>query len=465
MGFLSEIRSHPIRAAKSLAIMLCIIGLGFSQGILGPTILDLKTQVGRSLEDVAIAFPGRAGGYAVGSFIMGFVYEKLNMQVTAGICMVINAVLTAALPHISDLWTFLVVFSLNGALMGFFEVGANMFIFHLWGRESGPFIQTIYLNFGIGSLLIPIIAKPFLVSSDAFSTDFEFGGNETYFLNSSVSRKELLEPSPSDLALIYPYSIVAGWLAMCGILVFVIYFMYPRSPIHPSRMTFSKDSNKQDETAVDVVNEIIKRNNDRIWAKFLVVTCTCLLGHIYYGLVISLGSFITTYVVEVRSLPLLSELERKQTGATMTSLFWATFTFFRLLTIFYIDYVGSMVTIFANLVICFVSCIILIPFAASNLICLWAGVGVIGAGLSSIWACLFTLLEDYFPVTSQIGSMLIVCGVLGEFTFPMIISQLIVADPAVLMWISLGCISSIFAVFTTIVVTAKIKLEQIPQRK
>lgn len=150
MTVFTEVRSHPLRVLKTLCLYSAMISLGFSLAILGPTLLDLKTQVQRPLEDIAISLPVRAGGYAVGSFIMGFVYDKLNMQLTASICMAICAIFTTSMPHIHDLWILLTVFFLNGCFLGFFEAGINMFLIHIWGRANGPFMQGLHFCYGLG---------------------------------------------------------------------------------------------------------------------------------------------------------------------------------------------------------------------------------------------------------------------------------------------------------------------------
>lgn len=69
MSFLGEIRAHPRRFVKTLCFFSSTMSLGASLGILGPTLLDMCTQVERPLEDVATALPARAGGYAIGSFV------------------------------------------------------------------------------------------------------------------------------------------------------------------------------------------------------------------------------------------------------------------------------------------------------------------------------------------------------------------------------------------------------------
>ena len=40
-----------------------------------------------------------------------------------------------------------------------------MFALNLWGKESPIFMQTLHFMFGVGAMLIPLIAQPFLIET------------------------------------------------------------------------------------------------------------------------------------------------------------------------------------------------------------------------------------------------------------------------------------------------------------
>ena len=75
---------------------------------------------------------------------VGFLYDRVDFMLTASICMAITTVLTAAMPHVYELYSLLTVFFLNGGFLGFFEAGANMQLLHLWGK--GILISTCINN-------------------------------------------------------------------------------------------------------------------------------------------------------------------------------------------------------------------------------------------------------------------------------------------------------------------------------
>lgn len=68
MPVIQQIKKYPSRVWKSLALYSSLVTLGLSLGVAGPTMLDLGILV-QDDKNIAYILPGRAGGYAVGSFL------------------------------------------------------------------------------------------------------------------------------------------------------------------------------------------------------------------------------------------------------------------------------------------------------------------------------------------------------------------------------------------------------------
>lgn len=68
MPVIQQIKMYPSRVGKSIALYSSMVTLGLSLGVAGPTMLDLGILV-QGNEDIAYILPGRAGGYAIGSFL------------------------------------------------------------------------------------------------------------------------------------------------------------------------------------------------------------------------------------------------------------------------------------------------------------------------------------------------------------------------------------------------------------
>ena len=151
-----------------------------------------------------------------------------------------------------------------------------------------------------------------------------------------------------------------------------------------------------------------------------VIVLSTLFMHIYYGLEIAMASFMTTYAVK-------SDLKlSKSTGATITSVYWSTFTFFRLLAIFYTDIIGPEKNIIFELVLIIVANGFLLPYGDTYEWCLWTGAAIMGMGMSAIWGSMYGYLQNYFTLSNKIAAGFTLAACVGEFTFPNLMGLLIV---------------------------------------
>lgn len=67
MQVLSEFSSHKIRFLKTAGVLSGFLALGVSNGIRGPTLLDLSQQVRVSLSQISFTLTARAVGHALGA--------------------------------------------------------------------------------------------------------------------------------------------------------------------------------------------------------------------------------------------------------------------------------------------------------------------------------------------------------------------------------------------------------------
>lgn len=179
--------------------------------------------------------------------------------------------------------------------------------------------------------------------------------------------------------------------------------------------------------------------------RLIVIILAVLFMHIYYGLEIIFGTLLTTFTNKA---PL--HLETTE-GATVTSIYWGTFAFWRLPTVFYVDYLGPIKTIFFNLIILVAGNILLVPWGDTQRWAVYSGSALVGLGASPIFASMFGVLESFFPVTPKIASCMITASMLGEFVFPSIISPFISCTPNVFLWVALFC--SLSVVFLFLIIT------------
>lgn len=69
---------------------------------------------------------------------------------------------TALVPHFKELWTLYFNFWLYGLGCGAWNNANNVWLIEMWQQNSAPVLQLSQFMFGIGSILGPLIEKPYL---------------------------------------------------------------------------------------------------------------------------------------------------------------------------------------------------------------------------------------------------------------------------------------------------------------
>lgn len=133
---INDLLKHKHRYIKTFTMYSCCIQLGLSMEIIGPTLIDLTYQTHSNLTEAAAVLPFRAGGYAVGAFITGIIYDHVNMQLLMMATMTIAGVLTFVIPLIRTMWVIWFLFLGIGVSMGAFEAATEMFTLQMWGKSE-----------------------------------------------------------------------------------------------------------------------------------------------------------------------------------------------------------------------------------------------------------------------------------------------------------------------------------------
>jgi tRNA-binding EMAP/Myf-like protein len=337
----------------------------------------------------------------------------------------------------------------------------------LWGSESSSFLQALHFSYGVGALVSPLIVRPYLLESE-FMEGMESEGMLLSTMNGTVSERErMMEQSYTreDVLLKYPCWIVAGFTLIPTILYVLLWRLHPKSNSHPSRLEVKDvvlaedadpDTIKKHETKKSQLQEIERQRNTTSYQfyKYVSIGLMMLFMPIYYGVELTFGNYLATFAVK-------SDLRlSKATGADMTSMYWAMFTFFRLSTVFYIDYIGAEMNIIMNTVVIMIANVVLAPlyFGYASVWCLWIGAVLMGMGCSSIWASAFGYLEMYFPVSSRVASFIMVSTAVGDFSIPFVMSQFIKDYPNVFLYITLISSLTMAFIFMLAVIVCRLKL-------
>lgn len=234
-------------------------------------------MVGVGIHEISFLILAAFSGYALGNLLVSFTDGKIDMQIVIVASMAAVAMTNALAPWLTSLWLLCLCLFLNGIAGGLVEAADIAYILHLWGDESHSFLQVIDFLYGVGSILGPSIAKPFLIEENLVN-----------------STKPTL--GPDDLELQYPYSIIAVYCTLIAVMFSFAYLYHRRDAPHASRV---EDDSRGKCRKIDPK------------LKYLVLVLVCLLYLLTNGMAMIIETFISSYIVHS------AHVATKATGALM----------------------------------------------------------------------------------------------------------------------------------------------------
>lgn len=409
---LEFILSDSTRLIKTFIMFLTFTGQGLVSGLIGPSMLDIVISTNSTLAEVSTLVVYRSGGAVVGTLLNPLLLKLMDVELLLGSAVLVVSIVEAITLFFSSVYEVFICFLVNGFCFGIIETGVNILLIRLWGKDCAVFLQSLYFGLGLGCVLSPLIAGPLLtpLPEDYFTSE----ANET--ISSSITYY------PEDVKVHFAYVGVGVFLVLTSFSYFYIYM---------------RDRNWR-KTGIEVKGSIGQDDKSSVssyYQNFLLWTAyssAILFSFIYCGIAIAVGSFLTAFTVGSVGIS-------KSTGAYLTSNYWVSFTFSRLLTIFYYDYVGPKINMTGALILTLIANIFLLIWGVHGGWALWFGIAFYGVAMSSLWATLFSFIAYYIPMTNCLTSLIMFGCCLGESGIQILISLFIESTPMMFIYVSLSC--------------------------
>jgi len=286
------------------------------------------------------------------STLVGFFINRINAQLTIIGCLSCSIFTFGGAPWNTSLTGLAVTLCVNGFFLAIYDVGSNVWIMNVWGDLSSPFIQILHFMFGVGSILGPLLAKPFLVNDELL----ELSNNDTQCNSSGTVNNSTDICAEEEIMVQWPYLIVSLYTLVTVSIFAIVYFR----------------SNEVDLSSSKVVDEVTDSSKINPKWRLINICISTVFCHFMFALELIVGSFLMTFVVNCDL-----KLD-KPTGALMNSVFWFAFTVARLPGIYISKKFGLETTIIINLILTALANFILVPFGNSSVIALWCGLALIG---------------------------------------------------------------------------------------
>ena len=140
---------------------------------------------------------------------------------------------------------------------GSLGAGGNVVLLNIWeGRDSGPYLHALHFTYGVGAVLAPLIARPFL-SNDSTEDNID---------------------TVWTIKTLYP---LIGFYGLISALGFLVYHMIDKREKNIIKNVSFKDQEWSKESS---------------WKTILVVMMSLMI-FFYTGVEVAFGTFISTFAV------------------------------------------------------------------------------------------------------------------------------------------------------------------------
>ncbi|KAJ3585912.1 hypothetical protein NHX12_012319 [Muraenolepis orangiensis] len=451
-------------AHKTLTYWSVFFSFGLCIAFLGPTILDLQCQTHSTLDEITWVFFAQQFCLLIGSSIAGVFRKTLRRALAAlFVSALIISLIFAIIPLCNNVLLLAIAMAVSGFAMGIIDTIANIQLVTIFQKDSAVFLQALHFFIGFGALVSPLIADPFL-SESGCNNHTANGTTEVMHHFRAMLRNS---PIPTHNAthgglqaeesrVHYAFWIMA--VINLPVPLAVLFLMY-REKLIPCCPNSSPALLDGDELAMENQQGAADTETHEAGGHGNIFSCcqndnlrglplSFFMVHVLGGLVLFMtdgivgayAGFVYTYAVQSpMHLP-------NKTAGYLASVFWATITLGRLLSIPLSYRFQPMRLLIFNLVGVIVTVMMLLIFN-NNSIFLFVGTGLCGLFLSSVFPCMLAYTEDILDYQGCATSVLVTSAGMGEMVMQVLVGTIMQAKGTysfLLCGMVAGCMGFIF---------------------
>nr|XP_055044389.1 major facilitator superfamily domain-containing protein 4B [Misgurnus anguillicaudatus] len=417
---------------------------GLSIAFLGPTILDLKYQTSSTLQEITWVFFSQQFCLLIGISFGGVFKKTLLSALTAlFLSSFVISLVFAVIPFCYNVLLLAVAMAVSGLALGFIDTIANIQLVSIYQKDSAIFLQALHFFIGLGALLSPLIADPFLSEFSLSNNSTENATAIPHHFRMPVIHDNSAQSVPVEgkPRVQYAFWIMALINLPVPIAVFVLIYQEKLLSCCPSstprlldkdelamETKAQRDGTEKSETASEDSgghgNLFSCCMNDNLRG----LPVTFFVMHILGGIVLFMtegimgiyAGFVYTYAVSV---PM--SLHAKM-AAYLNCVFWAAITAGRLVSIPLSYRFKPVYLLIINLAGVNIILLLLLIFN-TNSVFLFVGTSFLGLFLSSIFPCLLAYTEDILNYQGCATAVLVATAQMGEMSMQVLVGSLIQA--------------------------------------
>ncbi|NP_766098.2 major facilitator superfamily domain-containing protein 4A isoform X1 [Mus musculus] len=472
-GRVSELLRRNLQ--PTLTYWSVFFSFGLCIAFLGPTLLDLRCQTHSSLPQISWVFFSQQLCLLLGSALGGVFKRTLAQSLWALFTstLVISLVF-AVIPFCHDVKVLASVIALAGLAMGCIDTVANMQLVRIYQKDSAFFLQVLHFFVGLGALLSPLIADPFLSEANCFpanntanATSRSHGSRVLSqhhaaaqpWINQTIPRLPPKEVTENHVS--YAFWIMA--LINLPVPLAVLFLLSKerlltcaqRKPLLLSADELAletRPAEKEDTSSLapkfqphsgqeDLFSCCQRKNFRGAPCSFFAIHITAaLVLFMTDGMMGAYSAFVYSYAVEK---PL--SIGHKSAGY-LPSLFWGFITLGRFISIPVSSRMRPATMVFINVVGVVVTFLMLLIFSY-NVIFLFVGTASLGLFLSSTFPSMLAYTEDILQYKGCATTVLVTGAGIGEMVLQMLVGLIFQAQGSysfLVCGVIFGCLAFIF---------------------
>ncbi|XP_077549782.1 sodium-dependent glucose transporter 1A-like isoform X2 [Haemaphysalis longicornis] len=422
-----------LKIGRTCNCCLGCFGMGLVLALSGVALLDLAEIYRSDVPSVSQLITTRCVGGLLGSLLGGKLYDTYNTQLMSVVMMALASISVLMIPLSGILWVAHVMAFIGGISFGAFDTGANVWIIKLWPENSSPALQVFHLAFGVGCLVAPLIAEPFL-SKVASVTSFNETQNLTEYLTSNETSYTTLEPlellnqtSPEygTTTVHYAFGMVSAFHLILVVSMLVLYFI-DKADFKPGK---SNDEAGSDKKVEDVrFTRIVVALLSAYVCVYVALECTC-------------SQMLTAYAVK-------SDLHfSKSSASRVAAVYFFCFAGSRLAAALMTIKVSSFQILVGAHVILAVAAVMLVIWGSTSSSVLWAGSALNGIGQGPVYAAAVAWTVDYIVMSNKMMSIVIVTAGIGALSPPLLVGLFLDRYPNLFLYVCFGALLLCVAFF------------------
>ncbi|XP_065312235.1 sodium-dependent glucose transporter 1A-like isoform X1 [Dermacentor albipictus] len=431
----SSRRAFLLNVGRTCNVSLGNLGMGLIVALSGVALLDLGEIYDSSISAISQMITTRCVGGLLGSLIGGKLYDKYNTQVISIIMMSLTCFTVLMIPISGYLALAHVMVFFEGLSLGAFGTGATVWIMKMWPRNSSPALQTFHLAFGVGCLLAPLVARPFLSTPSNGSDNSTIPSMNVTSNDTDVAPIGIVESVNETVAddgrskIHYAFAIASGFQLFLVTSMVVLYCIDGASfKTHRTNVTDDAPSGLRESAG--------SRRFSRIALAML-----CAYGCVYVAIEVTTSQMLPTFAVKCDlhfSKPLASQL---------VAVYFFCFAASRLTAAIVTIKVSAFHVLVVSHVVLVVTATVLVGWGSSNAIALWTASALAGIAQGPLNAAMTAWVATHIDISNKMMSLVVVTAGIGSLSPPLLVGQFMDTSPNIFLYVCFGAVMLAVAIF------------------